>query len=665
LADNSQGFDTDAILSKLRINRFQAIEIAVIAIVAVVAALIRILPLQYGAYLTAFDPLFQFRATEYVVENGYAAWWTWHDDLSWYPMGRDIASTAYPGIPFTAAFLYGIAKIFISNLTVLDVALYYPVFMAVLTIIAIYFLGKEVAGSPAGIFAALFMAISPAYIRRSTLGFFDTENIGIFAIVLTSLFFLRANDEKHNIEKRVIYAILSGLSLGLIYASWGAAKYMTGLLILYMLLLVASEKYGTKHLISYSLTIGLGFLIVSLTPRLGPNSLMGMDSLAAFGLVAALLGYEFVKDKVDVSVISVGAAGLVVLAVFMVYILPAVGVTLPIGNKFLQVLNPFTSGSSYLYDSVAENHVTAWTSLFNDYGLVLALGVFGSYYSIKELDEKNLYMLVFFTTGLYFAGVMSRLTQILAAPACLMGAYGIVMAVQPFLNPQASQSTNRKSRRKSEVTGVNKRLVLFFVAFMILAIIPNVTGAIRAADSPTQLASSSISVKVNGEYPQDWPQALTWMKENVGDDEVICSWWDYGYWIEAMAGKTTMADGATQTTRQISTIGKIMMSEPDESLALLERYGADYILVFFTHEPGDVQRTWPFGDNVKWEWMVRIGELEPNDYVNYTAGVYKDGYINSTLVSLMYQFPAEGFKPAFQSENGYVLIYELEYPEID
>lgn len=665
MTDNSQGFDTDAILSKLRISRLQAIEIAVVAILVVVAALIRILPLQYGAYLTAFDPLFQYRATEYVVENGYAAWWTWHDDLSWYPMGRNIAASAYPGIPFTAAFLYGIAKIFISNLTVLDVALYFPVFMAVLTIITIYFLGKEVAGGSAGVFAALFMAISPAYIRRSTLGFFDTENIGIFAIVLTSLFFLRANDDRHNIEKKVIYAILSGLSLGLIYASWGAAKYMTGLLMLYMLLIVASEKYSTKYLISYSFTIGLGFLIVLLTPRLGPNSLMGMDSLAAFGLVAVLLGYEFVKDKIDVSVVSVGATGLVVLAVMLVYILPAVGVTLPLGNKFLQILNPFTSTSSFLYESIAENHVTAWTSLFNDYGLVLALGVFGSYYAVKELDEKNLYMLVFFTTGLYFAGVMSRLTQILAAPACLMGAYGIVKAVQPFLKPQASQSSSRRARRKSVISGVSKRLVLFFMAFMLLALIPNLTSAIRAADSPTQLASSSISVKINGEYPKDWPQALDWMKENVGDDEVICSWWDYGYWIEAMAGKTTMADGATQTTRQISTIGKIMMSQPEESLAMLERYGADYIVVFFTHAPGNVQNAWPFGDNVKWQWMVQIGELDLNDYVNYTAGVYNQGYMDSTLVSLMYQFPTEGFKPAFQSENGYVLIYKLEYPETD
>ena len=72
-------------------------------------------------------------------------------------------------------------------------------------------------------------------------------------------------------------------------------------------------------------------------------------------------------------------------------------------------------------------------------------------------------------------------------------------------------------------------------------------------------------------------------------------------------------------------------------------------MVFFTHEPGDVQRAWPFGDNVKWEWMVRIGGLDPNDYVNYTAGRYEDGYINSTLVSLMYQMPEEGYVQKFVS----------------
>jgi dolichyl-diphosphooligosaccharide--protein glycosyltransferase len=661
LADNLQENNTDGLLGKLKITRLQAIEIAVLGIVAVVAMLIRILPLQYGSYFTAFDPLFQYRATEYVVENGYAAWWSWHDTLSWYPMGRNVANSAYPGIPFTAAFVYGIVKVFLSNVTVYDVCLYFPVFMAAITCITMYFLGKDLGGKSVGLFAALFMAINPAYIMRTTLGFFDTENIGIFAIVATSLFFLRANDMKNNLEKRVIYAVFSGLSLGYIYASWGAAKYMSGLLILYMLLIVVTEKYDTKYLISYSITIGLGFLIVSLTPRLGPNTLMGADSLVAFGLVLFLVAYEFVREKIDTGMVSLVAAGAIVLAIFAIFVLPMVGIDIPLGFKFIQVLNPFTSTESHLYNSVAENHVAAWTSFFNNYGMILALGVFGAWVSLKETNEKNLYALAFFITGLYFAGVMSRLTQILAAPACLMGGYGLVQIVSPFLRTQAPPKS-KSAKRKVEAFGVSKRLVYVLMGFMLLAMIPNVLSAIDTADSPTQLASSSISVKINREYPQDWPEALDWMKDNVGDDEVICSWWDYGYWIEAMAGKTTMADGATQTTRQISTIGKILMQMPNQSLPILQRYGADYVVVFNTFDPNTGQQ-WPFGDNVKWQWMVNIGELDLNDYVNYTAQEYKDGFLDSTLVHLMYNIETPEFTQEFISENGFVLIYSVNKPD--
>jgi dolichyl-diphosphooligosaccharide--protein glycosyltransferase len=661
LADNLQENNTDGLLGKLKITRLQAIEIAVLGIVAVVAMLIRILPLQYGSYFTAFDPLFQYRATEYVVENGYAAWWSWHDTLSWYPMGRNVANSAYPGIPFTAAFVYGIVKVFLSNVTVYDVCLYFPVFMAAITCITMYFLGKDLGGKSVGLFAALFMAINPAYIMRTTLGFFDTENIGIFAIVATSLFFLRANDMKNNLEKRVIYAVFSGLSLGYIYASWGAAKYMSGLLILYMLLVVVTEKYDTKYLISYSITIGLGFLIVSLTPRLGPNTLMGADSLVAFGLVLFLVAYEFVREKIDTGMVSLVAAGAIVLAIFAIFVLPMVGIDIPLGFKFIQVLNPFTSTESHLYNSVAENHVAAWTSFFNNYGMILALGVFGAWVSLKETNEKNLYALAFFITGLYFAGVMSRLTQILAAPACLMGGYGLVQVVSPFLRTQAPPKS-KSAKRKVEAFGVSKRLVYVLMGFMLLAMIPNVLSAIDTADSPTQLASSSISVKINREYPQDWPEALDWMKDNVGDDEVICSWWDYGYWIEAMAGKTTMADGATQTTRQISTIGKILMQMPNQSLPILQRYGADYVVVFNTFDPNTGQQ-WPFGDNVKWQWMVNIGELDLNDYVNYTAQEYKDGFLDSTLVHLMYNIETPEFTQEFISENGFVLIYSVNEPD--
>ena len=655
--------NTQSVLNRIRPTRLQAIEISIVASIAISAAILRVLPLQYGAYFTAFDPLFQYRATKYIVDHGFAAWWTWHDSLSWYPMGRNVATSAYPGIPFSAAFLYLVQRTLGLGISLYNVCLFFPVFMAVVTIVTIYYLGREISGRPTGIFAALFLAILPAFIQRTSMGFFDTENIGIFSIIATSLFFLRSSDKDRSLQQRIIYGVLSGMTLGLMYASWGAAKYMTGMLMLYIVFLVISEKYEFRHLLTYIITLGVGMLIVFFTPRLGPMSVLGLESVAAFALIFVLIGYEFIRDKIDIGLVSVAATGLFGLVVLAIFILPALGINIPIGYKFLKVLNPFTSTDSAIYASVAENHVVPWTTLFNNFGIILPLAIFGTYLSVKNTDEKNLYAILFFITGLYFAGVMSRLTQILTAPASLMGGYGIVKGVTPFLREQAPVS-GRAAKRRQRVYGVSKPLVLVFIGFLLIAIIPNVFSALDSADQPTQLASSSISVKVNGQYVKDWPEALAWMKANITDGSVICSWWDYGYWIETMANRTTMADGATQTTHQIAQIGKIMMLQPNESIKILQQYNADYIVVFPTFNPNNQNTQWPFGDNVKWQWMVQIAGLNLDDYVNYTAGQYEQGYLRSTLVKLMYQVPPfDVFEPVYVSDHGFVLIYKIHYPE--
>ena len=35
---------------------------------------------EFGNELNEFDPFFNFRATEFIVENGYAEYFDWHDD---------------------------------------------------------------------------------------------------------------------------------------------------------------------------------------------------------------------------------------------------------------------------------------------------------------------------------------------------------------------------------------------------------------------------------------------------------------------------------------------------------------------------------------------------------------------------------------------------------
>jgi asparagine N-glycosylation enzyme membrane subunit Stt3 len=93
-----------------RLSRRKALEVSVLGMTLVLAIIFRVIRVRWGAYMDAFDPLFQYRVTEYVVKNGYAAWFTWHDTLSWYPMGRDIFLSSYPGVPFSAAFVYHLPR---------------------------------------------------------------------------------------------------------------------------------------------------------------------------------------------------------------------------------------------------------------------------------------------------------------------------------------------------------------------------------------------------------------------------------------------------------------------------------------------------------------------------------------------------------------------------
>jgi len=70
---------------------------------------IRILPLRWGVYLMEFDPWMQFKELNYIIERGWKGFidfFSWHDYSSWYPHGRNVGRTAFPGLPFMAAFIY-------------------------------------------------------------------------------------------------------------------------------------------------------------------------------------------------------------------------------------------------------------------------------------------------------------------------------------------------------------------------------------------------------------------------------------------------------------------------------------------------------------------------------------------------------------------------------
>jgi dolichyl-diphosphooligosaccharide--protein glycosyltransferase len=53
--------------------------------------------IRYESVIHEFDPWFNFRATKYLAKEGLYGFWNWFDSESWYPLGRNIGGTIYPG----------------------------------------------------------------------------------------------------------------------------------------------------------------------------------------------------------------------------------------------------------------------------------------------------------------------------------------------------------------------------------------------------------------------------------------------------------------------------------------------------------------------------------------------------------------------------------------
>jgi dolichyl-diphosphooligosaccharide--protein glycosyltransferase len=59
----------------------------------------------FGYIIHEFDPYFNFRAAQYLYDNGWNRFVNWFDYMVWYPLGRPVGTTIYPGMQVTAVWL--------------------------------------------------------------------------------------------------------------------------------------------------------------------------------------------------------------------------------------------------------------------------------------------------------------------------------------------------------------------------------------------------------------------------------------------------------------------------------------------------------------------------------------------------------------------------------
>ena len=89
-----------------------SITLSTLILISILSFIIRIFSIiRFEIIIHEYDPWFNYRVTEYLTENGAYALWDWYDPESWYPLGRIIGGTLYPGIMFTSFTIYNLMEI--------------------------------------------------------------------------------------------------------------------------------------------------------------------------------------------------------------------------------------------------------------------------------------------------------------------------------------------------------------------------------------------------------------------------------------------------------------------------------------------------------------------------------------------------------------------------
>ncbi|MFP3984476.1 MAG: STT3 domain-containing protein [Candidatus Bathyarchaeia archaeon] len=599
---------------RVSVSRSTLLTISAFTLIFFIALSIRLLPIRWGLELSEFDPYLQFQFAEKIVNDGYFDWvtWTTREAKRWYPLEINVGKTHFPGLPMTAAALYDVLAVLGVPISLYHFCVIFPAIFGALACVVAYFLGKDIGGKAVGLFSALFLALNPSHITRTSAGFFDDETVGIGAILLFAFLFLRALDKERPQKHSAIYAVAAGLTIGYICASWGAALYPIGMAALFAFALILVKRYSRRLLISYSITFGLGLFLAINVPKLSTQFLTSSAVLPVLGVFGLLCLSEVLNS------VKTQKWKIVYTAVFFTIVtvgflaLAYSGYLGEIGAKFLFVLNPLQREQSQIFQSVQEHRLTAWGSLYYDYGVGVLFFIVGLFFAIRELTNRNLFIIIFGLTTLYFAGSMVRLTILLAPAFAILMGFGIVNLLRPFVT-LTKKTPGAPTGKKIGVGRVGKEfgggiLILMFLILTLTYAFPSPRVYTHAYSPPTILASS-VPIRPT-ESINEWIETLNWMQLNLPETAIICSWWDYGYWITVRGNQTSLADNATFNSTHIGWIGKVFMSNETEAVRILkEKFnGPDgpptHILVFTTFNSfgGDSG----YGDEGKWRWMARI-----------------------------------------------------------
>lgn len=601
--------------------------------------------INYGRVIHEFDPWFNYRAAEYLAAHGSEKFFKWFDHTVWYPLGRPVGTTIYPGMQFASVWIWRALQHFGIDMSLNDVCVFTPAWFGVVATVFLGLLTYETTRSvDSAVAASLIMAIIPAHIMRSVAGGYDNECVAISAMCATFYFWCRSLRDSWSWPVGVI----TGVAYFCMVAAWGGYIYVLNMIGVHAAFLIVMDRYSSTLHRAYSLFYVIGTALAIQIPVVGLTPIRSLEQMAPMAVFWWLQMLEFchvvrrLRDMDDSKFKlfqrqvfgACGAVG-VVIAAFLFQL----GYFGPISARVRGLFVQHTRTGNPLVDSVAEHQATSPRAYWQYLHYMCYLAPIGFGLSLAKPSDSKWFLIIYSAVTYYFSAKMNRLV-LLMGPCCsalggvavssmvrwaLGQVYELWEALEDLADPSGSggrkeegdkSKTKAKAKGKAEASGKAKdaksakkknkgefagliadmlepfheaynevptarRVGAIFVLIGLLYfsadfyIYCNRTGA--AMSQPSIMFKSRVGGKEV--MIDDYREAYWWLRDNTPEDSRVMAWWDYGYQINGVGNRTTIADGNTWNHEHIATLGRCL-TNPEKKAHNIIRHLADYVLLW-------------------------------------------------------------------------------------
>jgi dolichyl-diphosphooligosaccharide--protein glycosyltransferase len=583
-----------------------AVQFVVVVLSCVLSFAIRLFAnVKHEPLIHEFDPQFNWRCTQYIDSHGLYAFLGWFDNFSWYPQGRPVGETAYPGLmAIVATTKWTLQRLHIA-VDLITICIYAgPCFAVAMTLVSFLY-GRLLQDSTLGVTFAGIVSFTSGLISRSETGAYDYE-CGSICLMIACIYTFSLALKTGS----VFFSVLAAFVYGCMAATWGGYVFIANCIPLFVAVLIAIGRYSWRLHITYSIWVVLGSLLMSSIPFIGQKIVQKPEHFAMLGVFGLLQIWGLfthlhrtlsAKSFATIVVSLILALPLLLFGVITVGI--STGLLGAFSGRLMQFFDPsYASKHIPIIASVAEHRMPDWSSFFMNCDFFLIVFPLGCFLVLREKPTQSnelLYLLLIYgLSTIYFASVMVRLILV-ATPGV---AYLSALAFRRLI-PAAMRS------------GRSLASVLVGTSFILcVCSLAHATSLASDFYSDNQILFSVFSPR-GWTSSDDYREGYRWLWENTGINERVMSWWDYGYQITVLAGRACHADGNTNNFTHIGIIGMTMSTRETRSWRLARMMEADYMLVIFGGACAYL------GDDIsKFMWMPRIAN---QTFTNISGRMYE------------------------------------------